>query len=67
MTDLTAAIATFEAASLNLSANPFDFDTRAAYEAAQNDLYIAEAYAEREADEAAELAADTKFWKNRAF
>ena len=66
MTDLTAARAAFEVASLNFT-DGFDYDQRAAYEAARDDLYAAECYAEREATEAAEIAADKKFWKNRAF
>jgi hypothetical protein len=66
MTDLTAARAAFEAASLNFT-DSFNYDQRAAYEAARENLYAAECYAEREAAEAAEIAADKKFWKNRAF
>jgi len=64
--DLNTARAAFESASLNFI-DSFDYDQRAAYEAAREDLYAAECYAEREAAEAAEIAADKKFWKNRAF
>ena len=66
MTDLTAARAAYTAANLSYN-DAFDFDQRAAYEAAREDLYVAECNAEREADEAAEIEADRKFWKNRAF
>jgi hypothetical protein len=66
MTDLTAARNAYNAANLNYT-DGFDFDQRAAYEAAREDLYIAEAIAERDAFQAAEIEADRKFWKNRAF
>jgi hypothetical protein len=66
MTDLTAARAAYNAANLNYT-DSFDFDQRAVYEAAREDLYIAEANAERDALQAAEIEADRKFWKNRAF
>jgi len=66
MTNLTAARAAYNTANLNY-VDGFDFDQRVAYEAAREDLYIAEAIAERAAFEAAEIEADRKFWKNRAF
>jgi hypothetical protein len=66
MTDLTAARDAYNAANLSYT-DSFDFDQRAAYEAAREDLYIAEAIAERDALQAAEIEADRKFWKNRAF
>jgi hypothetical protein len=67
MTDLTAARNAYNAALINFKSDADYFDKRAAYEAAREDLYIAEAIAERAAFEAAEIEADRKFWKNRAF
>lgn len=67
MTDLNAARAAFSAALINFKSDADYFEKCAAYDAAREDLYIAEAIAERDAFQAAEIEADRKFWKNRAF
>ena len=74
MSSLTAARNAYNAARAaeldafaNFKSDDDCFYKRAAYEAAREDLYIAECHAEREAAEAAEIEADRKFWKNRAF
>jgi len=72
-TALNTARATFEAAKIkfnNASLNyteAYNFNQRSAYDAARDELYAAECQFEIIADHVAEVEADKKFWKNRAF